>query len=644
MPPPTLDTLSAELQDVILGHLTRYDHTQCALVNKAWCDLITPHIWRTIAIDTYLPFQKFKTPEAQAALTRNAWMVHCLNTRYSGVLELFACPVPSDADVDTFTFKVLCTNLCTLHVQQIFIGEPSPPHPFFAKGPISAPHLSLVRPSTPEAPAPVPENPRITESNLQDAILALVKSNPGLQHLSAGQGAYGKFVSVDREPLLKMLTAEHLPKLEVLNVLVLRDTKPSVVKDLLERCSEHIKSIIIQGAHFQPTPYYHAQAITSDNDYEATDLPARDHVCLDHSALEVLRVGINMKGAQEYMLLNFLQNRRSKRLKGISTGFIDYERHWLSEGIRRALDDPALRLVLQSNLTDSQMACVISREPLWRHIDLSKTETWGPDGFRSKSATALLRHCQQLTFLDISHCREGINSATFQSLLCQATLLVEFRASCNKGHAAGYDPVLLGADVGLLPWGCAKLKIFEGEIGGIPRPDITVNEMGFPTQQVLFEGTVAESHEIQRRVYHQLGAMTDLEELLLGHDDRDWGFREMYWEPDANGENRYNDDKFQLHCLEMSLESGVDALQRLKKLRVLDIRRMAHRVGVRELEWMQEHWPSLESVRGLIHRYYAYEPGVEEWLQEHKPKWARYYSHKQMFDGVPCYRTAVEYP
>ncbi|KAG0355340.1 hypothetical protein BG005_005745 [Podila minutissima] len=640
MPPPTLDTLSTELQDMILLHLTRNYLTQCALVNKAWCDLITPHIWRTIAIDTYAPFQMFKTPEAQAALTRNAWMVHHLRIRSSGVLELFACPVPSNANVDTFTFEVICTNLRTLSAQQIFIGEPCLPHPFFASGPIGAPQPSLVRPSTPEAP-PVPENPRITQSNLQDAILALVKCNPGLQHLAAGQAAFGEFVTIDREPLLRMLTAEHLPKLEVLDLVLLRDTKPSVVKDLLEQCSEHIKRIRIEGAHFQPTNYYHAPDITSD--YEASDLPARDHVCLDHSALESLTVGINMKGAQEYILLNFLQNRRSKNLQNISTGFIDYEKHWLSEGIRRALDDPDLRLALQSNLTDSQMASVMSREPLWRHIDLSNTESWGPDRFGSESASALLRHCQQLTFLNIAHCREGINSATFQTLLCQATLLVEFRAACNGEHAAGYDPVLLGADVGLLPWGCAKLKIFLGEIGGIPRRDVTVNEMGFPIQQVLFEGTVSESHEIQRRVYHQLGAMTDLEELLLGHDDRDWGFREMYWEPDVNGENRYNDDKFQLNCLEMSLESGMGALQGLKKLRVLDVRRMAHRIGVRELAWMQEHWPCLEAVRGLIHRYYAYQPGVEEWLQEHKPKWARYYSHKQMFDGVSCYRTAVEY-
>lgn len=60
----------------------------------------------------------------------------------------------------------------------------------------------------------------------------------------------------------------------------------------------------------------------------------------------------------------------------------------------------------------------------------------------------------------------------------------------------------------------------------------------------------------------------------------------------------------------MSLESGLGALEGPKKLRVLDIRRMAHRVGAQELDWIQENWPRLETVRGLIHRHYPYQTEV----------------------------------
>ncbi|KAF8979210.1 hypothetical protein BGZ52_005169, partial [Haplosporangium bisporale] len=72
--------------------------------------------------------------------------------------------------------------------------------------------------------------------------------------------------------------------------------------------------------------------------------------------------------------------------------------------------------------------------------------------------------------------------ATYQSLLCRATRLIEFRVACNELHAAGWDPVLLGADMGVLPWGCARLQMFQGEIRGIPRPDVTVNELGLPVE------------------------------------------------------------------------------------------------------------------------------------------------------------------
>lgn len=624
MQPLTLDTLSTELQDMVLVRLTRYDFTQCALVNKAWRDLVTPHIWRTIAIQTFDHFQKFKTPEAQTALTRNAWMVHHLHIRFAGVLECFARPLSSSA---TSTFEVICTNLRTLCARQVVIEDPKPPFQF-----------QLHSPTPPPKPEPLrQENPQITDLNLQGALCALIKSNPDLQHLAAGQNGIGVHKTLDREPLLQVLTAEYLPKLEVLELLVLSNTPPRALKDLLERCSERIKRIQIQRA-YEPMRYG-LQVITPPND--ASELPARGHVCLDHSALESLHVHIAMNGPQEYILLDFLRNRRSKNLREISTGV---EQHWYFKNICRALDDPALLLHIRGPLEDSVLASVIAREdPPWKHIDLSDSD----DKFGAEGTAALLHHCQALEFLDISHCRDSINSAMYQSLLCRATRLVEFRAACNEPHAAGWDPVLLGTDVGVLPWGCTRLKIFQGEIGGIPRPDVTVNELLLPVEGqegALYGGTTVESDDVHRQVYQQLGAMTDLEELHLGHDDRDWGFKEMYWTPDVNGECRYRDDKFQLNCLEMTLESGLGALEGLKKLRVLDVRRMAHRVGVQELEWMQENWPRLEAVRGLIHRYYPYQTEVEEWLEKHKPKWARFYSHKQMFDGVVCYRTAIEYP
>jgi len=57
---------------------------------------------------------------------------------------------------------------------------------------------------------------------------------------------------------------------------------------------------------------------------------------------------------------------------------------------------------------------------------------------------------------------------------------------------------------------------------------------------------------------------------------------------------------YQEHCLEMSLISGLETLERLKDLQELDVSLMDHRIGVPELEWMQKHRPSLRQLNGMF--------------------------------------------
>ncbi|KFH61968.1 hypothetical protein MVEG_12122 [Podila verticillata NRRL 6337] len=52
--------------------------------------------------------------------------------------------------------------------------------------------------------------------------------------------------------------------------------------------------------------------------------------------------------------------------------------------------------------------------------------------------------------------------------------------------------------MGVLPWGCAGLQIFQGEIGEIPRPNVTVNELGLPVeaqQGTLYGGVMSFSEK-----------------------------------------------------------------------------------------------------------------------------------------------------
>ncbi|KAF9131845.1 hypothetical protein BGW39_001233 [Mortierella sp. 14UC] len=58
-------------------------------------------------------------------------------------------------------------------------------------------------------------------------------------------------------------------------------------------------------------------------------------------------------------------------------------------------------------------------------------------------------------------------------------------------------------------------------------------------------------------------------------------------------------EDYRYECLKMALESGLDQLKGLKNVRALDVQRMEQRVGIKEVEWMTQHWPRLNELRGL---------------------------------------------
>lgn len=61
---------------------------------------------------------------------------------------------------------------------------------------------------------------------------------------------------------------------------------------------------------------------------------------------------------------------------------------------------------------------------------------------------------------------------------------------------------------------------------------------------------------------------------------------------------------FQLACLELSLEAGLTRLSELKELQYVNITKLAHQIGVRELEWINENWPNLRKLDGLLDDWY----------------------------------------
>ncbi|KAK3834132.1 MAG: hypothetical protein J3R72DRAFT_514490 [Linnemannia gamsii] len=148
----------------------------------------------------------------------------------------------------------------------------------------------------------------------------------------------------------------------------------------------------------------------------------------------------------------------------------------------------------------------------------------------------------------------------------------------------------------------SSMEFLQLKITGVLRPDIICGWDGESLDVQATETAFARRYDVQRWIYSQLGRMTGLRELVLGIGD------------------------FNYESLEFSLESGLEVLGGLKELRVLDVRMMAHRIGIKELEWMRVNWPRLKEIKGLYasrgctgndEGIKVWENAVNEWMEAH---------------------------
>ncbi|KAF9208518.1 hypothetical protein BGZ59_010609 [Podila verticillata] len=643
-----LSTLPVELLPNILCHLSSHDISQCVLANKAHHALCTPYLWKTIKILDPTTFCRFKTEEMQKVLAKNAHLIQDLETRYLSVIKWIVQrnklnPQETSTVVDNTSLLMTssCQNLTRLCLGGSWeVLDPSPPLVSFDQaGSLFAPLItntnaqatsdgsgqvpgtgvsqvnSLAFESAPAHNAgfglfgsagaralPTPRTSMIEEE--QELIVHLITSNPNLQLVSL------YMMICNMEAILSSVSAARLPLLRDLIIRPCRLCGPLVrahaAKTFFEGLSETIRSIHVE--------------IPME---EAFDPEAKTKPCLSHPCLKVLNVLGDTANLEEYLFLDFL--------KSCSTSLTRVElpgaAHLVIDSLYQVLDDLGLTDMTRFNLgyycltSDHILARIVSRSHQWQVLDLS--HQWG---CQDLTAEAIVTHCQELQELTIT---QGplISSSVFQRILCRAAKLVYLHANYDCCEGAPENSQLQATDVISSLWACRSLKTFRADIVGIPRPDVKFQQDRQPVQGALFTGTVEASHDIQRRILAQLGSLTKLEELCLGSFAIDYG-DEGAWTDDEEEEDgmRYLDPHFQLTCLEMSLASGLDLLAGLKELRVLDVTRMAHRVGVQELEWMQANWPSLEIIHGLFNDFYPpLVPGVRDWLEEHKPKWGEGY-------------------
>ncbi|KAK3805804.1 MAG: hypothetical protein J3Q66DRAFT_122804 [Benniella sp.] len=227
----------------------------------------------------------------------------------------------------------------------------------------------------------------------------------------------------------------------------------------------------------------------------------------------------------------------------------------------------------------------------WRSVDLR-----GYLAFNEHSWEELFRHTSTLenvTFGRWDH-QEGIELVRvlssfpkLQTFITHADGWIE----CNQLISIDakdwiYQDPLSGS---LTPWPCEHiLTDLRIKISGIPRPDVT-RRPGPRRQPVMAESYTGEGRMIQHQVYKRLSRFVNLEVLCLGSV---YCFCEDTSKPVGYVDHQYE-------CLEMSLESGLDQLGGLKRLRILNVSLMAHKVGLQEAQWMAEQWPKLHEVHGL---------------------------------------------
>lgn len=236
--------------------------------------------------------------------------------------------------------------------------------------------------------------------------------------------------------------------------------------------------------------------------------------------------------------------------------------------------------------------------------------------FGEKAARALLEHCETLENVRLDGCA-WFPSALVQELLCSARRLKRFDAM-SRFRFSQMDVIINAKDIMQSMsseergggekekergWVCLDLQSFKCRIGGVPRPDVLTRTNGRPlTDPLHTSSTSAESLHTQSLIYTQLGRLSKLRELVLGHHEVNMNYVMFLDEMDTEGEyyDFYNASQdiqggYQYECLDMRLQSGMDRLAGLKELRRVEVEAMA--VGFfddAEKAWVEGNWRKLD--------------------------------------------------
>ncbi|KAF9309497.1 hypothetical protein BG003_009696 [Podila horticola] len=394
------------------------------------------------------------------------------------------------------------------------------------------------------------------------------------------------------------LTAESalaiVHSLQMMRVLDLSVTMtPQMTKYLLENLPESIQEVALEQLH----------STVDDSDIVA-NLPTRsESIPKHHHALESLHLSGDLQAQIEYVLLPFLTtcNSNLKDFRGPSLKcFCIQSIHDVLSQLGVYLNEISGHSAGARILSDDEFAEVIHHSPRLKRIDLQHLRHAGP-----MTAAAIQTRCEHLEELNVSNC-SWISSRYMQQILELAPRLKVLEAMRSADEQHRTTPVLAAISIlATEEWATLSLESLVCQIE-VPRPDTHVA----PTKRKegLASPTIEHSRDMQRQVLRRLARQTKLREFQLGPNCEDEGAL---------------DPRFHWYSLELSLDSGLEELVALKEIKVLSVSLTNHRVGIRELEWMVENWPRLETVHGLVRDASSEsEQEVMVWLDANRPTWS----------------------
>ncbi|KAG0335746.1 hypothetical protein BG000_007269 [Podila horticola] len=265
-------------------------------------------------------------------------------------------------------------------------------------------------------------------------------------------------------------------------------------------------------------------------------------------------------------------------------------------------------------------------EPLWPCVPLLKSLALQP--FPRHTFWNLVTHCPQLQNLQAN--LQHPCSKEIAKLLTTCSELVSFTGDRHTVNA--YD--IIGNQ-----WVCNKMERLDLEIIGVRR-DIEDELIGCidyhnrqhykhlpeKDQPPQDENLPSQLHEeIADAVYDQLGRLTQLKSLKLGAATNPYVTPE--YGATLQEQRRISDKNANLpDSLLMSLNTGLRHLKKLKRLELLDVKGMNHRMESVDLDWMLQNFPRLRRIRGLKGGFMSKDNNYEDrkhrltaYLQEHHP-------------------------